>query len=148
MSSAFYLMSNGKAKIAVKATKWLLIENVCPNGELNNYRVVQVLLTLRVTPNTGFKLSLEQIFLGRNLMNLLPLVRKKVISYNNLQISTKLRYVWIKTKKSLRSRYVKSLEELSEDIKSLLLMNCGDHVIINNQAGKFRNTWGISGVVV
>ena len=36
MLSAYHLMSNGSAELAVKATKRLLMENVGLNGELNN----------------------------------------------------------------------------------------------------------------
>ena len=36
MSSAYYLMQNGSAELAIKATKRKLLENVGLNGELNN----------------------------------------------------------------------------------------------------------------
>ena len=50
--------------------------------------------------------------------------------------------------KGKRSRYVKSLENLSERTKSLPPLNCGDHVMIQNQTGHFPNNWGESGVVM
>ena len=49
MSSAYHPMSNGRAELAVKATKRLLMENVGTNGELENDRIVQALLTQRNT---------------------------------------------------------------------------------------------------
>ena len=57
MSYAYQLMSNGRAKLAVKATKRLLMENVGSNDELNNDRIVQNLLTNRNTPDPEWKLS-------------------------------------------------------------------------------------------
>jgi len=58
------------------------------------------------------------------------------------------RDAWSKKEEALRSRYVKSLENLSEHTKSLPPLNCGDHVMIQNQTGPFPNKWGKSGVVV
>ena len=148
MSSAYHPMSNGRAELAVKATKRLLMENVGQNGELENDKMVQALLTQRNTPDPGCKLSPAQILLGRNLKDSLPYVRKSVMTYNNPQISNMWRDAWSKKEEALRSRYVKSLENLSEHTKSLPPLNCGDHVMIQNQTGPFPNKWGKSGVVV
>ena len=95
--SAYHLMSNGRTEKAIKATKRLLIENVGLNGELNNDRMVQALLSQRNTPDPVCKLSPAQILLGQNLKKSLPL-RKSVMTYNNLQISKLWRDVWSKRK--------------------------------------------------
>ena len=58
ISSAHCSMSNGKAELAVKR---LLMENVCPNGELENDKIVQALFTQRNTPDPGCKIHPEQI---------------------------------------------------------------------------------------
>ena len=55
---------------------------------------------------------------------------------------------WSKKEEALRSRYVKSLENLSEHTRLLPPLNCGDHVMIQNQAGNFPNKWGKSGIIV
>ena len=81
------------------------------NGELNNDRMVQALLSQRNTPDPGCKLSPAQILLGRNLKKSLPYVRKSVMTYNNPQISKKWRNVWNKKEETLSIRYVKSLEQ-------------------------------------
>ena len=67
MSSAYHRLSNGRAELAVKATKRLLMKNVGPNGVLENSRMVQALLTQRNTPDRVCKLSPAQILMGRNL---------------------------------------------------------------------------------
>ena len=91
VSSAYHPMSNGRAELAVKATKRLLMENVDLNGELNKHRVVQVLLKQRNTPDPGCKLSYAHILLVRKLKNSLPYVRKNFMIYNNPQISKRWR---------------------------------------------------------
>ena len=87
MLSAYHLMSNGRAEKAIKATKRLLMENVSLNGELNNDRMVQALLSQRNTPDPVCKLSPAQILLGQSLKKSLPYIRKSVMIYNNPQIS-------------------------------------------------------------
>ena len=139
MSSTYHFISNGRAELAVKATNRLLMENVDLNGELNNDRMVQALLKQRNTPDPRCKLSPAQTLLGRNLKKSLPYARKSVMTYNNPQISKMWRDVWSKKEESLSVRYVKSLENLSEHTKSLPLLNCGDHVVIQNQTGNFIN---------
>ena len=148
MSSAYHPVSNGRAELAVKASKRLLMENIGSNGELNNDRMIQALLTQRNTPDPGCKLSPAQILLGRNLKDSLPYIRKNVMAYNNPQFLNIWRNAWSKKEEALRSRYVKSLENLSEHTRSLPPLNCGDHVMIQNQTGNFPNKWGKSGIIV
>ena len=49
-------MSIGRVKLVVITTKRSLMENVGPNGELNNDRMVQALLTLKNTPDANYPL--------------------------------------------------------------------------------------------
>ena len=101
--------------------------------------MVQALLMQKNTPDPGCKLSSAQIILGRNLKFSLPYVKKSVITYNNPQISNMWCDAWSKKEEALRSRYFKSLKNLSEHTKSLPPLNCGDHVMIQNQTGHFPN---------
>ena len=94
ISSAYHPVSNGRAKLAVKAFKRLLIESISSNSELNNERMIQALLTHRKTPEPGCKLSPAQILLERNLKDSFPYVRKNVMAYNNPQISKMWRNAW------------------------------------------------------
>ena len=70
------------------------------------------------------------------------------MTYNNPKISKMWRDVWSKKEESRSIRYVKSLENISENTKLLPPLNCGDHVVILNQTGNFPSKWGKSGVVV
>ena len=66
ISSAYLPSSNGRAELAVNATKRLLMENVGPDGNLNNDKMIRALLTQRNTPDPGCKLSPAQIYLVGN----------------------------------------------------------------------------------
>ena len=50
MLFAYYHISNERAKLAVQATKRLLVENVGPNGKLKKDKTVNTLLAQRNTP--------------------------------------------------------------------------------------------------
>ena len=77
MSSAYHLLSNGKAELAVKATKRLLMENVGSNDELNNDRIVQNLLTQRNTPDPEWKLSTAKSLFRKKFEGFITLHHKK-----------------------------------------------------------------------
>ena len=70
------------------------------------------------------------------------------MAYSNPQISNMWRYAWSKKEEALRSRYIKSLESLSEQTKSFPPLNCDDHFMIHNKTGNFPNKQDKSGVVV
>ena len=119
------------------------MEKVGSNGELNNDRMIQALLRQRTTPESGCKLSPAQILLGRNLKKSLPYVRKSVMTYNNPQILI-CGVTYEVKRKNLSVFVILSLEHT----KMLPLLNCGDHVVIQNQTGNFPKNWGKSGKVV
>ena len=48
----------------------------------------------------------------------------------------------------MKARYVKTLENLSEHARKLHPLWHGDHVFIQNQAGRFPKKWDRSGVIV
>ena len=56
-SSVSFPSSNGRAELAVKMTKRLVMNNVGPNGDLNSDKMVRALLTQRNTPDLGCRLS-------------------------------------------------------------------------------------------
>ena len=110
MSSAYHSVSNGRAELGVMAIKPFFTENVVPNGELENDRMLQALITQRNKPDPGCKLSSAQILLGQSLKESLPYVRKSVMIYNNPHISNMWRDAWSKKEEALRSCYVSSLK--------------------------------------
>ena len=148
LSSAYLPSSNGRAELAVKSTKRLLMDNISPNGDLDNDKMVRALLIQRNTPDSGCKLSPAQILFGRPLRDSLPTLSKNVMVFNNPQISDKWRDAWQMKEDALKTRYVKTLENLQEHTRNLPPLAVGDRVMIQNQTGRFPTRWDRSGRVV
>ena len=119
LSSVGFAQSNGRAELAVKTAKRLLMDNVKSNGELDTDRMVRAMLTYRNTPDPGCKLSPAEILLGRKLKDTLPMIRKDVMSFNNPQLSNRWRDAWKAKEDALKTRYVRTLETLSDHSRSL-----------------------------
>ena len=148
LSSAGLPSSNGRAELGVKTAKRLLMENVGPSGTLDSDGVVRALLTYRNTPEPGCKLSPAQILLGRPLRDTLPYISKEVMVFNNSDILPQWREAWAAKEEALKTRYMKTLETLNEHSRSLPPLRHGDHVLMQNQHGRFPKKWGKSGMVV
>ncbi len=148
LSSVSLPSSNGRAELAVKTAKRLLMENISPNGVLDTDKMVRALLTYRNTPDPGCKLSPAEILLGRKLKDCLPTINKDIMTFNNPQIHHQWRDAWNAKEEALRTRYVKTLENMSEHSRPLPNLQIGDHVMIQNQTGNHPKKWDKSGVVV
>ena len=148
LSSVCLPSSNGRAELAVKTAKRLLQDNVNPDGKLDSDKMVRALLTLRNTPDPGCKLSPAQIVLGRQLRDSLPYIDKSLMVYNNPQVQPQWRDAWKAKEEALRTRYVKTIENLSEHARPLRPLRHGDNVLIQNQRGRHPTKWSSSGVVV
>ena len=148
LSSAYHPSSNGRAELAVKAGKRLLMDNIGPSGDLNNDCVVRALLTYRNTPEPGCKLSPAQILLGRPLRDTLPYISKDIMVFNNTDVHPQWREAWSAKEEALKTRYTKSLEALKEHSRPLPPLRQGDPVIVQNQTGRFPKKWDKSGVIV
>lgn len=148
LSSVSLPSSNGRAELAVKTAKRLLMDNISPNGSLDNDGMVRALLVYRNTPDPGCKLSPAQILLGRPLRDTLPYISKDVMIFNNPEIQPQWRDAWNKKEEALKARYVKTLENLSEHSRPLSPLKPGDCVFIQNQNGRFPKKWDKSGTVV
>ncbi len=148
LSSSYLPSSNGRAELAVKTAKRLLMENINASGKLDNDAIVRALLTYRNTPDPGCKLSPAQILMGRQLRDTLPYLSKEVMCYNNPQVSRSWREAWATKEDALRTRYVKTLENLSEHSRPLPPLRHGDPVMLQNQHGQYPKKWDRSGVVV
>ena len=147
-SSVSFPSSNGRAELAVKTAKRLIMDNVSPDGKLDNDRMVRALLTHRNTPDAGCKLSPAQILLGRPLRDSLPYINKDIMCFNNPQIHPQWRDAWKLKEEALKERYVKTLETLSEHARPLAPLRHGDHVLIQNQRGRYPKKWDTSGTIV
>ena len=68
--------------------------------------------------------------------------------FNNPQIHSQWREAWKLKEDALKERYVKTLENLNEHTRPLAPLRHGDHVLIQNQRGRYPNKWDHSGTIV
>ena len=148
LSSVSFPSSNGRAELAVKTAKRMLMDNISPNGSLDNDAMVRALLAYRNTPEPGCKLSPAQILLGRALRDTLPYMNKEIMVFNNPEVHPQWREAWQAKELAMKARYVKTLETLSEHSRPLPMLNVGDEVMVQNQSGRFPKKWDKSGVIV
>ena len=119
LSSAYFPQSNGRAELAVKATKRLLEDNIGSNGELNTDRVVCALLQQRNTPDRDCLLSPAQILFGRRLRDGLPQLNKSDMIFDNDQVHSQWHESWSAKEAAIRSRLVRNCEKLEANSKEL-----------------------------
>ena len=70
------------------------------------------------------------------------------MTFNNPEIYPQWREAWKAKEDALWARYIKTLENLTEHSRSLPPLRHGDHVLIQNQTGRFPTRWDRSGIVV
>ena len=68
--------------------------------------------------------------------------------FNNHNIHPQWKEAWKAKEKALKTRYVKTLENLTEHSRPLPPLRHGDHVMIQSQHGRFPKKWDKSGIVV
>ena len=149
-SSAYHAQSNGRAELAVKATKRLLRENTGSDGSLDTDRMVKALLIKRNTPDPGCKLSPAEVVFGRKLKDTLPYggLQSGPAIYENNDIDRMWRDTWELKEQALKQTYIKSVEKLEKNSKLLPPLRIGDRVLVQNQAGRFATKWDKTGLIV
>ena len=147
-SAAYHPQSNGRAELAVKATKRLLEENIGADGKLDTDKFLRALLIKRNTPDPTCKLSPAQIVFGRNLRDALPRIDKKKNVFHNPVLRQEWRDAWRQKEEALRSRYHGCQQRLAEHSRDLPPLTPGDRVSIQNQSGQRPTKWERTGTVV
>ena len=147
-SSSYLPSSNGIDEVAVKAAKRLLMNNISADGTLDTDNMVRALLMLRNTPDPSCKLSPAEILFGRRLRDSLPFISKDASAFDNPAIAEKWREAWNLKERSLKDRYIRTLETLSEHNHSLDPLQLGYKVFVQNQTGNFPKRWDRSGTVM
>ena len=142
VSSAYYPQSNGRAELAVKVAKRILLENVGPRGDINNDKVARALLQHRNTPIKDIGLSPAQLLYGRALRDCIPTLAEAH------KIRPEWRMVADDRERALAKRNLISMERFNEHTKELPELIVGDHVAVQNQAGPRPNKWEKTGIVV
>ena len=101
VSSAYFPQSNGRAEVAVKAAKRLLITNVSPSGDLNNDLFLRALLQLLNTPNPDCDMSTAKIIFGHPLRDAFLFINR-LPKFTNRSIRRTWRKAWQTKEDALR----------------------------------------------
>ena len=140
-SSSYYAQSNGRAELAVKVAKRILLDNVGPGGDINNDRVARALLQHRNTPLQEIGLSPAQILYGRVLRDCIPTIEEA------MKIRPEWRMLAENRERALARRNIVNMEHYNEHAKSLPPLIPGDIVAVQNQSGAHPKRWEKTGVV-
>ena len=147
ISSAYFPQSNGRAEVAVKTAKRLLMANTNPTGSLDQDKFVRAILQLRNTPDPDCNVSPAQIIFGHPLRDSLSFANR-LEKFSNPHIRTTWRQAWSAKEEALRSRFMRTTESLSDHSRPLRPLACGEKVFIQNQHGSSPTKWDRSGTVV
>ena len=139
LSSAYYAQSNGRAEVAVKTVKRLLLGNLNPiTGEVDTEQAARALLAHRNTPSQNSHISPSEMLYGHKIRDHLP---------NKFR---KLRKDW-KAAKRMREMYHTRPDTKPVPVqagKVLKPLNVGDAVAIQNQRGNKPKKWHSTGQIV
>ena len=113
-SSAYYAQSNGRAELAVKTIKRILISNCDDKGDIDTMSFARALLQYRNTPLQDLGLSPAQILYGRELRDCMPTMEESLHVHKEWRIAAKEREI------SLRKRHLRSIETLMNIPKNFL----------------------------
>ena len=147
VSSAHFPRSNGRAEVAVKTAKRLLMSNTGPTGSVNHDRFLRAMLQLRNTPDPDCNISPAQIIFGRPLRDTLSFVNR-LEKFSNPHVRPLWRQAWAAKEQALRSRITRTTETLKEHSRPLPPLALGQKVFLQNQHGTSLTKWDRSGIVV
>ena len=150
LSPSYFPQSNGRAEVAVKITKRLLEENMGENGSLDTDNMVRALLQQRNTPDRECKISPAEVLFGRRLRDTLPQLSKSVQIFDSDQLHNQWHQAWAAKEEAIRTRLVRSCEQLEIGCKELPPLREGDNVLIQNQdkATGRPNKWDREGTII
>ena len=147
LSSVGFPQSNGRAEVAVKTAKRLLMSNTGPTGNLDHDQFLRAMLQLRNTPDPDCHLSPAQIIFGRPLRDSLTFVNK-LEKFSNPHVRPLWRHAWAAKEEALRTRMARTTESLQAHSKPLRPLSIGERVFLQNQQGRHPTKWDRSGTVV
>ena len=146
ISSAYFAQSNGRAEVAVKTVKRLLMSNTGPTGAIDNDRFLRA-MHLRNSPDPDCGISPAQIVFGRPLKDAFSFVNR-LEKFRNPHIRPIWKQAWKAKENAMRTRMVRSTERLTEHTRQLRPLACGEKVFLQNQAGNHPTKWDRSGEIV
>ena len=138
---------NGRAEVAVKAAKRLLMSNTSQNGELDNDNLLRAMLQLRNTPDPDCHVSPAEIVFGRNIRDAFSFINR-IERFSNKNIHPRWHEAWKAKELALKHRFTRSMERLEEHTRPLQPLAIGDRVFVQNQIGHSPKKWDRTGMVV
>ena len=146
-SSAYFPQSNGRAEVAVKKAKRILMTNVGPTGSLDNDGLLRALLQVRNTPDPDCNVSPAQVVFGRPIRDAFSFVNR-CAKFTNPSVRPTWREAWARKEEAMRSRITRSSEALNNHARPLPPLVLGDRVFLQNQQGPHPKQWDRSGTIV
>ena len=119
------------------------MDHFSPKGELDNDKMVRVLLTQRNTPDQECH-RINSFW--QPITRQLPIHGERHHGIQNSRSNKKWRNAWELKEEALRIRIVKTKENLSEHSRTLPPLWHDDQVLIQNQTGRFPRKWDRSGI--
>ena len=141
-SSSYYAHSNSRAELGVKSGKRILMDNMNPDGTVNNDRFLRAMLQYRNTPQPDTRLSPAQVVYGRYMRDFIPVVNDKYEPKQEWAMVREYR------ERALARRLDRDGARLEQYTKKQRVIPIGGSVAVQNQAGRFPNKWDKTGVVV
>ena len=137
-SSAHFPQSNGRAEVAVKTAKRILLGNIDSSGNLDTVRFCRGLLAYRNTPQQDVGLSCAEMLYGRTLRDHLPNQDRK--------LRLEWRQIAAAREAALAKKHLTHPPEQSG--RALSTLQPGQAVQVQNQSGNRPGKWDHTGVVV
>ena len=147
VSSAYYPQSNGRAEVAVKKAKRILMENIGPTGSLDNDNFLRAMLQIRNTHDPDCNISPAEIVFGRPIRDAFSFVNR-CSKFSNPSVHPEWRKAWSLKEKAMRCRMTRTCEKLNEHTRQLQPLQISDHVFIQNQHGAHPSKWDKSGKII
>ena len=139
LSSVGYAQSNGRAELAVKTAKRIVLDNVAPSGSLDTDKIARAVLQYRNTPIQGLGLSPAQLLLHRQLRDCIPAHPSLYKPHKEWVTASYQREAM------LSKRNTKLQLEYDRHTHNLRQLQLGDRVVLQDLKSK---RWTRSGVVV
>ena len=108
-SSAYFPQSNGRAEVAVKKAKRILMENVGSNGSLDNDSFLRAILQVRNTPDPDCNISPAEIVFGRPIRDAFSFI-SRCPKYNNPAIHPTWRRTWQLKEEAMKCRFTRNCQ--------------------------------------
>ena len=147
ISSVSYPQSNGRAEVAVKKAKRILMDNINPNGSLNNDNFLRAMLQARNTPEPDCNVSPAEVVFGRPIRDAFSFVNR-CAKFRNPSVRPTWRQAWSLKERAMKCRMIRNCERLDEHTRPLTPLHIGDQVLIQNQRGPHPTKWDKSGMIV